>query len=97
MDLTYFNNSIDEGSAIVSTTVELAISIQTTPQRLMQTLKDINLDDISSPGSQPTINETSVSNTVDHCQVKTGKNSYYARSKFFKNQHQMVWKIWIKL
>ena len=72
--MTYFNNSNDdEGSAMVVTSMELAVSIQTTPQRLMQSLKDIKIENISNEESPLTAGEeSSLTNSVQNNTIQTG-------------------------
>ena len=67
--MTYFNNSNDDG-----TSMELAISSQTTPQRLMQSLKDIKIENISneSPLTITAGEETSLTNSVQNSTIPTG-------------------------
>ena len=63
LDLTYVNNSSNvDDTGVVSTTLELAISIQSTPQRIMQNLKDIQIDNLNE----------SQSTNVEHNEIQTG-------------------------
>ena len=71
--MTYFNNSIDdEGSAVVVTSMELAVSIQTTPERLMQSLKDIKIENISNESPLTAGEESSLTNSVQNNTIQTG-------------------------
>ena len=71
--MTYFNNSIDdEGSAVVVTSMELAVSIQTTPERLMQSLKDIKIENISNKSPLTAGEESSLTNSVQNNTIQTG-------------------------
>ena len=71
--MTYFNNSNDdEGSAVVLTSMELAVSIQTTPQRLMQSLKDIKIENISNESPLTAGEESSLTNSVQNNTIQTG-------------------------
>ena len=66
LDLTYVNNLNVDSIAVVSTSVELAISIQSTPQRIMQNLKDIKIDNLTENQS------TNVCNSVQQNGIQTG-------------------------
>ena len=71
--MTYFNNSNDdEGSAVVLTSMELALTIQTTPQRLMQSLKDIKIENISNESPLTAGEESSLTNSVQNNTIQTG-------------------------
>ena len=71
--MTYFNNSIDdEGSAVVLTSMELALTIQTTPQRLMQSLKDIKIENISNESPLTAGEESSLTNSVQNNTIPSG-------------------------
>ena len=80
--MTYFNNSNDEegheSSAMVLTSMELAVSIQTTPQRLMQSLKDIKIENISNESPLTAGEESSLTNSVQNNTIQTG---IYTQSK----------------
>ena len=53
--------------------MELAVSIQTTPQRLMQSLKDIKIENISNKESPLTAGEeSSLTNSVQNNTIQTG-------------------------
>ena len=71
--MTYFNNSNDdEGSAVVLTSMELALTIQTTPQRLMQSLKDIKIENISNESPLTVGENSSLTNSVQNNTIPTG-------------------------
>ena len=58
---------------MVVTSMELAVSIQTTPQRLMQSLKDIKIENISNEESPLTAGEeSSLTNSVQNNTIQTG-------------------------
>ena len=59
---------------MVLTSMELAVTIQTTPQRLMQSLKDIKIENISNESPLPTTagEESSLTNSVQNNTIQTG-------------------------
>ena len=63
---------------MVLTSMELAVSIQTTPQRLMQSLKDIKIENISNESPLTAGEESSLTNSVQNNTIQTG---IYTQSK----------------
>ena len=57
---------------MVVTSMELAVSIQTTPQRLMQSLKDIKIENISNESPLTAGEESSLTNSVQNNTIQTG-------------------------
>ena len=57
---------------MVVTSMELAVSIQTTPQRLMQSLKDIKIENISNESPLTAGEESSLTNSVRNNTIPTG-------------------------
>ena len=85
---------------MVVTSMELAVSIQTTPQRLMQSLKDIKIENISNEESPLTAGEeSSLTNSVQNNTIQTGMSIKIVNLfNFFVNNiiliHLLIFRHW---